>query len=228
MAYLTIEKISLSQYAVAGYKGPTVLLVHGFGAFLEHYRDNFNHIAEEGKRVWAITLLGFGRSEKPNVVYTELMWAILVRDFIIEVVGEPVHVVGNSIGGMLLTLKTMRQTKCPESNEQLKILGRDAFTYLIKMDLNWTMHPYAAFTYAFIFGIPFLLPGYFAAIVAGLWPYLAKSLVLLNSAGNIIPEFSAVNYSDVRVLNSRWILSFAFRRLFCHHSPAYIKTARKQ
>lgn len=93
--------ISLWQYAVAGHKGPAVLLVHGFGAFLEHYRDNINHIAEGGKRVWAITLLGFGRSEKPNVFYTELMWAMLVRDFIIEVVGEPVHIVGNSIGGML-------------------------------------------------------------------------------------------------------------------------------
>lgn len=126
------------QYAVAGHKGPAVLLVHGFGAFLEHYRDNINRIAEGGKRVWAITLLGFGRSEKPNVVYSELMWSILVRDFIIEVVGEPVHVVGNSIGG------------------------------------------------------------YFTAIVAGLWPYLAKSAVLLNSAGNIIPGFSTVNYSDER------------------------------
>lgn len=37
-------------------------------------------------------------------MYTELMWAELVRDFIIEVVGEPVHLMGNSIGGMLHVL----------------------------------------------------------------------------------------------------------------------------
>lgn len=74
--------------------------MHGFGAFLEHYRDNMFDIAEGGNRVWAITILGFGKSEKPNIVYTELMWAELLRDFIIEVVGEPVHLVGNSIGGM--------------------------------------------------------------------------------------------------------------------------------
>lgn len=74
--------------------------MHGFGAFLEHFRDNINCIAEGGNRVWAITLLGFGRSEKPNVVYTEVMWAELLKDFIIEVVGEPVHLVGNSMGGM--------------------------------------------------------------------------------------------------------------------------------
>lgn len=88
------------QYTVAGCEGPAVLLVHGFGAFMEHYRDNLYPIAEDGNRVWAITLLGFGKSEKPNIIYTELMWAELLRDFIIEVIREPVHLVGNSIGGM--------------------------------------------------------------------------------------------------------------------------------
>ncbi|KAJ4828410.1 hypothetical protein Tsubulata_022862 [Turnera subulata] len=94
----------LIQYTVAGSEGPATLLVHGFGAFLEHYRDNIHNISEGRNRVWAITVLGFGKSEKPNVVYTELMWAELLRDFVIEVVGEPVHLVGNSIGGMLQVL----------------------------------------------------------------------------------------------------------------------------
>lgn len=92
--------ITCFQYTVAGHEGPAVLLVHGFGAFLEHYRDNIYPIAEDRNRVWAVTLLGFGKSEKPNTIYTELMWAELLRDFIIEVVREPVHLVGNSIGGM--------------------------------------------------------------------------------------------------------------------------------
>jgi pimeloyl-ACP methyl ester carboxylesterase len=71
---------------------------------LEHFRDNISSISNDGNRVWAVTVLGFGKSEKPNVVYTELMWAELVRDFIIEVVGEPMHLMGNSIGGMLHVL----------------------------------------------------------------------------------------------------------------------------
>ncbi|XP_059666983.1 uncharacterized protein LOC132312581 isoform X2 [Cornus florida] len=131
-------KGNLIQYTVAGHEGPAILLVHGFGAFLEHYRDNINGIAEGGNQVWAITLLGFGKSEKPNVVYTELMWAELLRDFIIEVVREPVHLVGNSLGG------------------------------------------------------------YFVAIVAGLWPALAKSVVLINSAGNVVPGYSSVLVSKER------------------------------
>lgn len=128
----------LIQYTVVGSEGPATLLVHGFGAFLEHYRDNINSIAESGNHVWAITILGFGKSEKPNVVYTELLWSELLRDFIIEVVGEPVHLVGNSIGG------------------------------------------------------------YFVAIVASLWPSLVKSVILINSAGNVIPGFSPQRFSNER------------------------------
>ena len=87
------------QYTFVGNEGPAVLLVHGFGAFLEHFRDNIDNIADMGHRVWAITLVGFGKSEKPNVNYSELFWSELLRDFIIDVVREPVHLVGNSIGG---------------------------------------------------------------------------------------------------------------------------------
>lgn len=103
------------QYTVVGDKGPTVLLVHGFGAFLEHYRDNIYAIANSGNRVWAITLLGFGKSEKPITGYTELMWAELLRDFIVEVVGEPVHLVGNSIGGMCIVLRGIDRCISPST-----------------------------------------------------------------------------------------------------------------
>ncbi|KAG9452441.1 hypothetical protein H6P81_005345 [Aristolochia fimbriata] len=126
----------LIQYTALGHEGPAVLLVHGFGAFLEHYRDNLSSVANGGNRVWAITLLGFGKSEKPNVVYTENMWAELLRDFIVDVIGEPVHLVGNSIGG------------------------------------------------------------YFASILAGCWPTLVKTLVLLNTAGSVIPGYSPVQSTE--------------------------------
>lgn len=97
---IEIRTASLFQYTVVGNEGPAVLLVHGFGAFLEHYRDNVDSIVNSKNRVWTITVLGFGKSEKPNIIYTERLWAELLRDFMIEVVGEPAHCVGNSIGGM--------------------------------------------------------------------------------------------------------------------------------
>lgn len=92
-----------SQYTTVGREGPATLLVHGFGAFLEHYRDNMNRLADDGNRVWAVTMIGFGRSEKPNLFYTENLWAEMLRDFIVDVIGEPVHLVGNSIAGAVLS-----------------------------------------------------------------------------------------------------------------------------
>ncbi|KAG8057541.1 hypothetical protein GUJ93_ZPchr0002g24229 [Zizania palustris] len=125
----------LIQYTSVGHEGPAVLLVHGFGASLQHFRDNISGIADQGCRVWALTLLGFGKSEKPNINYTELLWSELLRDFIVDVVREPVHLVGNSIGG------------------------------------------------------------YICAITAGLWPSLARSLILLNTAGSVVPSYSFVPLS---------------------------------
>ncbi|KAF9617147.1 hypothetical protein IFM89_034298 [Coptis chinensis] len=165
----------LIQYTVLGDEGPASLLVHGFGAFLEHYRDNVNPIADAGNRVWALTLLGFGKSEKPNIVYTELMWAELIRDFIVDVVGEPVHLVGNSIGG------------------------------------------------------------YFAAIVAGLWPTLAKSVILINAAGSVITgnpsspvneEMTMINALTwtVNIVGSMFpsLLQFDICRRFSCRSPGFL------
>lgn len=136
----------LIQYTVVGCEGPAVLLVHGFGAFYGHYRDNLRSIADGGNRVWAVTLLGFGESEKPNIVYSELMWAELLRDFIIEVVGEPAHLVGNSIGGYLIS------------------------------------------------------------IVGGVWPSLVKSVVLMNTAGDVIPQYSSLQFVKERQISgAAWL-----------------------
>lgn len=52
-------------------------------------------------RVFSCTLPGFGPSEKAPQVYTTAMWKAYVRDFVINVIREPVFVAGNSIGGVI-------------------------------------------------------------------------------------------------------------------------------
>lgn len=190
--------IYFSQYTVSGRGGPAFLLVHGFGACLEHFRENTSHIAENGNRVWAVTLLGFGKSEKPNIVYTEIMWAQLVRDFIIEVVGEPVHLVGNSIGGMLTTPQNNFYGRSRESGSKIFPLMEETLIiqtaiYVIGEINGCCLSSNSLHSLALS-----LLLGYFVAIVARLWPAVAKSVVLVNSAGNVIPEYSAVHLSGVR------------------------------
>ena len=47
--------------------GAPLLLLHGFGASLNHFRDNVPALAAAGYRVHAMDLLGLGGSEKPRL-----------------------------------------------------------------------------------------------------------------------------------------------------------------
>lgn len=48
--------------------GPPILLIHGFGASVGHFRRNFPVLVGAGYRVYAVDLLGFGSSDKPKDV----------------------------------------------------------------------------------------------------------------------------------------------------------------
>ncbi|CAD5916167.1 Pheophytinase, chloroplastic [Planktothrix tepida] len=77
---------------------PSLLLVHGFGASTDHWRKNIQGLQSDFE-VWAIDLLGFGRSGKPQVEYSGQLWRDQLQDFITEVIGQPVILAGNSLGG---------------------------------------------------------------------------------------------------------------------------------
>jgi pimeloyl-ACP methyl ester carboxylesterase len=88
------------RYQTAGTSGPVLILIHGFGASSDHWRKNLPELGVE-HRVYAIDLLGFGLSAKPTPtpdLYTFETWAQLVLDFSQTFIGEPVFLVGNSIG----------------------------------------------------------------------------------------------------------------------------------
>ena len=89
-----------------------VLLIHGFGANTKHWRFNQPVLAEAAP-TYAIDLLGFGRSDQPKarlkdeakqpgaVHYSFDLWGQQVADFCRQVIGRPVLLVGNSIGGVV-------------------------------------------------------------------------------------------------------------------------------
>lgn len=89
------------NYRQWGDRGTPVLLVHGFGASVGHWRKNLP-VLGASHRCYAIDLLGFGRSAKPQpnveAAYTFETWAAQVQAFCEEVIGEPTFFVGNSIG----------------------------------------------------------------------------------------------------------------------------------
>eukprot|EP00208_Stichococcus_sp_RCC1054_P008027 CAMPEP_0206150500 /NCGR_PEP_ID=MMETSP1473-20131121/38333_1 /ASSEMBLY_ACC=CAM_ASM_001109 /TAXON_ID=1461547 /ORGANISM="Stichococcus sp, Strain RCC1054" /LENGTH=795 /DNA_ID=CAMNT_0053548005 /DNA_START=103 /DNA_END=2489 /DNA_ORIENTATION=+ len=58
-------------------------------------------LTRAGYQVYAPTFPGYGRAEKPAVSYSAELWRDFLRDFVLQVVGRPVVVAGNSIGGYI-------------------------------------------------------------------------------------------------------------------------------
>jgi pimeloyl-ACP methyl ester carboxylesterase len=77
---------------------PPLLLIHGFGASTDHWRKNVSELSQEFE-VYAIDLLGFGRSQKPAWQYSGDLWRDQLHDFITENIQRPTVIAGNSLGG---------------------------------------------------------------------------------------------------------------------------------
>ncbi|MGY1644430.1 alpha/beta fold hydrolase [Geodermatophilus sp. SYSU D00703] len=87
--------------------GPTVVLVHGLGGSHLNW-DLFAPLLTPHARVHALDLPGFGRSE-PGHRNASVRANVAVLDrFVREVVGSPVVLVGNSMGGMISILEAAR------------------------------------------------------------------------------------------------------------------------
>ncbi|MEA5447338.1 alpha/beta fold hydrolase [Leptolyngbya sp. CCNP1308] len=84
---------------------PPVLLIHGFGANLNQWRHNLPALSRVAP-VYAIDLLGFGDSEKAATLYGAELWAAQVSDFIQQVIGQPVALVGHSLGALVALTAT--------------------------------------------------------------------------------------------------------------------------
>lgn len=108
----TISYVTRASAAPEASGALPVLMIHGFGACKEHWRHNLPALA--GRRpVFAIDLVGFGASSKPpsrledepedglSLRYGIDLWADQVAAFVREVIGRPVQLVGNSIGGVV-------------------------------------------------------------------------------------------------------------------------------
>ncbi|MGB7412622.1 MAG: alpha/beta fold hydrolase [Thermosynechococcaceae cyanobacterium] len=88
------------HYAVQG-TGQPLVLIHGFGACIGHWRKNIPVLAAAGYRVFALDLLGFGASDKPKLDYRLEVWQELLQNFWAEFIQEPAVFVGNSMGGLI-------------------------------------------------------------------------------------------------------------------------------
>jgi pimeloyl-ACP methyl ester carboxylesterase len=79
---------------------PPLLLIHGFGASIEHWRNNIP-VLSQYSAVYAIDLLGFGGSRKANTAYSINLWVSQVYEFWRTFIKIPVVLIGNSIGSLV-------------------------------------------------------------------------------------------------------------------------------
>ena len=86
-----------------------MVLVHGFGGNADHWRKNIGPLSAHG-RVFAIDLLGFGFSSKPEPdrtdpgqLYNFPTWGAQLADFVTDPsvgVGGSAFLLTNSVGGL--------------------------------------------------------------------------------------------------------------------------------
>jgi pimeloyl-ACP methyl ester carboxylesterase len=86
---------------------PPLLFVHGFGAALGHWRNNLQ-VLSESHPVYALDLLGFGRSQKAGANYNPAFFAELLADFCDTFLQRPAILVGNSLGSVISLLTAHR------------------------------------------------------------------------------------------------------------------------
>jgi pimeloyl-ACP methyl ester carboxylesterase len=82
------------------HKKTPLILLHGFGASIGHWRHNLEVLGEH-HTVYALDMLGFGASEKAPANYSIDLWVEQVYDFWKTFIRQPVVLVGNSNGSLI-------------------------------------------------------------------------------------------------------------------------------
>jgi len=95
--YIKVGQIETRFWAL-GDEGTPVIMLHGLGGSVEDWQLNINALAQH-HRVYAVDLAGFGRSEKPPVVFTFSYGAQFVNDFMEVQHIELASLIGLSMGG---------------------------------------------------------------------------------------------------------------------------------
>ncbi|NTV45363.1 MAG: alpha/beta fold hydrolase [Chlorobiales bacterium] len=90
-------KIRYHAYGNSSNKTP-ILFIHGYGAMIEHWNLNIPEF-EQDYKIYAMDLMGFGGSQKPNAHYSLNMWSEQIDAFL-ELKGlDRIILIGHSMGG---------------------------------------------------------------------------------------------------------------------------------
>lgn len=101
--------------------GKPLLLIHDLNAASSGYEWNqiLTHLSEH-YTVYTIDLLGCGRSEKPNMTYTNYLYVQLVLDFIKSVIGHRTSIIAT---GESASIPVMACANNPELFDQIMLIN---------------------------------------------------------------------------------------------------------
>jgi 4,5:9,10-diseco-3-hydroxy-5,9,17-trioxoandrosta-1(10),2-diene-4-oate hydrolase len=125
--YIKVGDIN-TRYWAGGEQGPTVVLVHGVGRFIEDWLPCFSKLASR-YCIYAIDLLGHGHTDKPlSASYSIVDLARFLNEFITTLGMKRAHIIGHSLGGGITLQLTLQ---FPEVVDKLVLvcsagLGKEA------------------------------------------------------------------------------------------------------
>ncbi len=180
-------------------EGDAVVLVHGIGggSSLFQYRKNAAALAAAGLKVYALDLLGFGRSSRPDIRYTQDLLTEQLTEFL-DRLPTPAAVVAN---GLSAAYAIRIAAERPELISKLVLISPTGYERLARPQNEDRIAGFNRFR-----GI---LGGIFNTLL--LDPGTQRFFLLDAYAGrkSLTPEVLESYDDNLRVENARWVI-FSF------------------
>lgn len=97
--FVTIDSHKI-RYIKAGSSKRKMILIHGLGASAERWEEVIPNLSKHFT-VYVPDLIGYGKSDKPNIDYTTDFFADFIKSFLGELGIEKSTVIGSSLGGQI-------------------------------------------------------------------------------------------------------------------------------
>jgi len=183
---------------------PPLILLHGFGAAIEHWRHNIP-ILSQNHRVYAVDLLGFGGSRKVQVPYTVNLWVEQIHDFWQTFINRPVVLVGNSIGSLV---SMALAGKYPEMVAGLVMLSLPDVSRRREMIANWLLN------------IVTPIENFFTS------PWLLKPIFYYLRRPQVLKKWTGIAYEDKKAVSDELVQIIAAPTLDEGAAEAFISLAQ--
>jgi pimeloyl-ACP methyl ester carboxylesterase len=135
--YVKVGNIN-TRYWTAGDKGSAVVLVHGLGSSIEDWVHNVGALAQR-HRVYALDLLGFGRSDKTPLTRDLNDLVRFINDFMGTLGIDRAALIGNSMGGGLVLAFALEY---PEKVDKLVLVDNGGMGRNVILDFKLCSLPF--------------------------------------------------------------------------------------